>query len=81
MLSPVSLNVYRAFAAIQDGYSGAKEMNCYRVYLARFFGIPFRKLGCGLLLRVTRPIRGSALKIFRQNRLFNAVMRTVRLSP
>ena len=81
MPSPVSLYVHRAFAAIQDGHIVAKEMNGNLVYLTRFFGPPARELGSGLLLRVMRPIRGSSLKILRQDLLFYAVMSTVRLGP
>src|ERR1700693_5642689 len=56
-------------------------MNGDLVHLARFFRAPARELGSGLLLRVTRPIWGSSLKILRQNLLFDPVMSTVRLGP
>ena len=78
--SPADLYVYRTLAAVQDSNGVAKEMNGNLVYLARFFGGLARGLGYGLLLRVTRPIWGSSLKIFRQNGLFDAVMRTARLA-
>jgi len=81
VLSTVSLNVYRAFTAIQNGHGVTKKMDRHLVYHARFFSNSALRVSELLLFRVPGPIGSSSVKVLRENRFLDAVMGTAGLGP
>jgi hypothetical protein len=68
VLSPVSLNSYRAFTAIQNGHGVTKKMDRHLVHRARFFENPALGVRDRLLFRVL-PLFKATSAVFLENTL------------